>query len=246
MMPSVQTLYDVIETTWPPASTHVQGPFTLRDGAGGGKRVSAATTTTARQPVTAEELPAAERAMADMGQPPLFMIRNGDTALDTLLEAQGYDVIDAVNLYVGDVATLTAEPVAKVTAFCIWEPLAVMRDLWKMGGIGPERVAVMERATCPKTALFGRDNNRPAGAAYVGIHRGIAMVHALEIHPNHRRAGLGRHMMRQAAHWAADNGATQISAVCTQANANANALYSSLGMALVGTYHYRIKKDAIS
>lgn len=240
MMPDVQTLYDVVEATWPPAARFEDGPLTLRDGAGGGKRVSAAT---ARLPVTADKLPRAEAAMREMGQDPLFMIREGDAALDALLEAEGYQIIDPVNLYVGDVAGLLTEPLAPVTTFTIWEPLAVMRDIWSAGGIGPDRVAVMARASCPKTTLFGRDANRPAGAGYVGIHKGIAMVHALEILERHRGAGLGKQMMRRAATWASDHAATQISAVCTQANNGANALYASLGMTLVGTYHYRIKKD---
>lgn len=241
MMPDVQTLYDVVEATWPPASCSEDGPLILRDGAGGGKRVSAAT---ARRPVRAEELPRAEAEMRAMGQDPLFMIRDGDDALDQLLDTQGYAVIDPVNLYVGTVGDLTQAPLERVTSFCIWEPLAIMRDIWAAGGIGPDRVKVMERATCPKTTLFGRDSNRPAGAGYVGIHGGIAMVHALEILERHRGAGLGKQMMYRAAQWAADQGATHISAVCTQANAGANALYSSLGLTLVGTYHYRIKKDA--
>jgi GNAT superfamily N-acetyltransferase len=240
MMPDVHTLYDVVEATWPPALRFDDGPVTLRDGAGGGKRVSGAT---ARQPVTTDELPRAEAAMRAMGQDPLFMIREGDAELDALLEAEGYQIIDPVNLYVGNVADLLAKPLAKVTTFTIWEPLAVMHDIWAAGGIGPDRVAVMQRATCPKTSIFGRDSNRPAGAAYVGIHRGVAMVHALEILERHRGVGLGKQMMRRAALWASENGAERVSAVCIQANQGANALYASLGMALVGTYHYRIKKD---
>ena len=50
--------------------------------------------------------------------------------------------------------------------------------------------------------------------------------------------------MLRAAAWARENGATHIAAVCTQENAAANALYASLGMALVGQYHYRIKEEA--
>ena len=35
-------LAQVMEATWPPARMWQQGPFILRDGAGGGKRVAAA------------------------------------------------------------------------------------------------------------------------------------------------------------------------------------------------------------
>ena len=45
MMPGVQHLYSVIEGTWPPASEARVGPWIIRDGQGGGQRVSAATAT---------------------------------------------------------------------------------------------------------------------------------------------------------------------------------------------------------
>ena len=47
--------------------------------------------------------------------------------------------------------------------------------------------------------------------------------------------------MRRAAAWAQSLGATHMSVICTQANPAANGLYASLGMACVGSYHYRIK-----
>jgi len=66
------------------------------------------------------------------------------------------------------------------------------------------------------------------------------MAHALEITPQNRRKGLAAWIMRQAAHWAKANGAVWMSVLCTQANDGANGLYASLGMQVVGQYHYRI------
>jgi ribosomal protein S18 acetylase RimI-like enzyme len=52
-------------------------------------------------------------------------------------------------------------------------------------------------------------------------------------------------MMQHAATWAGRNGATHLALAVTRANAGANALYSSLGMEVVGQYHYRMAaKDA--
>jgi len=93
--PSAQSLYDVIDTSWPAAATHHIGPWGIRDGAGGGQRVSAAT---ARRPIRAEELSTAEKAMQQLRQPRLFMIRDGDDDLDALLAAQGYAIKDPVTL----------------------------------------------------------------------------------------------------------------------------------------------------
>lgn len=237
MTPDVQTLYAVTEATWPPANATSAGPWTLRDGAGGGKRVSAAT---AEGDWREDDLGAAETAMQMLGQDALFMLRDGEEALDQALEARGYTVIDPVNLWLCPVDQLTSVPVPRVTAFAIWEPLAVMRDIWAEGGIGKARVAVMERAKGPKTGILGRVDDKPAGAAFCAIHNGIAMVHAVEIAQEHRRKGLGVWMMRQAAFWAKANGADWISVLCTQVNDAANGLYASLGMQVVGQYHYRI------
>ena len=207
MSTDIETLYDVVERTWPPAKSWTSGPFTLRDGAGGGKRVSAAT---ANGPVTAEDLPQAEDAMRDMGQTPLFMIRQGEDALDALLADHGYAVIDPVNVYVSPAAPLMAQDIPRVTTFVVWEPLEIMRDLWADGGIGPQRIAVMERVTGPKTGVLGRRTDQPAATAFVAIHNGIAMVHALEVAQRHRRGGMGRFVMNQAARWAAINGADRV------------------------------------
>jgi GNAT superfamily N-acetyltransferase len=241
MTPAAETLYAVTEATWPPARAWRQGPWTLRDGAGGGKRVSAAT---AEGPVTADDLAQAEAAMRAMGHPPLFMIRAGDATLDALLADQGYDIIDPVNLYVGPVDPLTQAPPARATAYAIWEPLEIQKDIWAEGGIGPARLAVMQRAQGPKTAILTRNGQHPAGVAFAAMHGNIAMLHALEVRPEDRLTGQGRNATKQAALWAAQNGAEYLATLCTQANTGACALYTSLGMACVGQYHYRIKEEA--
>ncbi|UYV37618.1 GNAT family N-acetyltransferase [Rhodobacteraceae bacterium D3-12] len=235
-LPDARTLYDVVDGTWPAARTTQTDPFTYRLGQDGGQRVSA---TTANRPVSDSELADAEAQMRAMEQPCLFMIRQGQEALDAQLAARGYDIVDPVNMYVCPVEQLTTEPVPPVTAIPVWEPLAIMRDMWAEGGIGPGRIAVMERAAHPKTSIVARWRDHPGGCAYVAIHNNIAMLHALEILPEQRGQGLGKWVMRRAGFWAAEQGASHVSVVCTQANVGANALYSSLSMTLVGQYHYR-------
>ncbi|HSG57326.1 MAG TPA: GNAT family N-acetyltransferase [Paracoccaceae bacterium] len=233
----MHTLYDVVEGTWPPVAISELDDWVIRDGQGGGKRVSSAT---ARQPVTADKLAVAESAMQALGQPPLFMIRGGDAALDRMLADQGYGIVDPVNIYVTPIVDL-ARPTPPTSTFAIWEPLAIQLDIWAAGGIGPGRINVMRRAEAPKTSIFGRADNRAAATAFCAIHAGIAMVHALEVSPESRRKNMGRYVMQAAATWAASHGATHMSVVCTQANTGANALYTSLGMTLAGLYHYRQK-----
>jgi GNAT superfamily N-acetyltransferase len=178
--------------------------------------------------------------MRALGQDPLFMIRPGEDPLDNALAEQGYDIVDPVNIYHKPIAGLLDLAIPPVTAFCIWEPLAIMTEIWAKGGIGPARLAVMERAA-HKTAILARWNEQPAGAAFAAIHAGTVMVHALEILPHQRQQGVGGWRMRAAAHWGANEGAHSIAVLCTRANAGANALYSSLGFGRIGHYHYRQK-----
>jgi GNAT superfamily N-acetyltransferase len=215
----------VTEATWPSARTWRAGALTLRDGAGGGKRVSAATVDGDWSP---EDLTA-----------PLFMIRAGEDALDAALDARGYKVVDPVWVYTAPVDQISQGPLPYATAMACWPPLAIQAELWAQGGIGPERLDVMGRVAGPKTSILGRTKDQPAGTAFVACHADCAMIHAIEVAPALRRHGVARNMLWAAAHWAQSQGATELSLLVTKANAGANALYASLGMQIVGHYHYR-------
>ncbi len=227
------TLAEVMEATWPPASRRKLGPFTLRDGAGGGKRVSAASLD---GPFTEGDLDAIEAAMTE----PLVLVRAGEATLDAALEARGWRIVDPVVAYAAPVDRLTAE-LPRLTDFPHWPPLEIARSIWAEGGIGPARIAVMDRVSGAKAALLGRIDDRSAGVAFVAYHGSEAMVHALEVRASHRRQGLGQKLLQASANWAAGQGATRLSLVVTRQNAAARALYARLGMEVVGEYHYRMK-----
>lgn len=248
-----EQVFAVTEATWPHASASRVGPWTVRFGQGGGKRVCA---TTVEDSFGEADISLAEEAMLGLGQDRLFMIRGAapapgahqgtasetalDTALDTALAARGYRVIDPVVAYTVPTAALTQEPLPRLAAFDIWPPLATQREIWAEGGIGPARIAVMDRVTGPKTTIFGRVDDQAAGAAFVAVDKKVAMIHAIEVAAALRRRSVGRNMLIQAAFWAQDQGAEQLSLLVTTANAGARRLYASLGMDIVAQYHYRI------
>jgi len=226
-------LAEVMEATWPPLSRRTLGPFTLRDGAGGGKRVSAASLD---NPFTEADIDALEATVPE----PLMLVRAEDAELDAALEARGWRMVDPVVVYAAPVATLTAD-LPSLTAFPHWPPLEIARSIWAEGGIGPARIATMDRVQGPKAALLGRIDDRSAGVAFVACHGADAMVHALEVRAVQRRLGLGRCLVHAAANWAAERAATRLSLVVTRQNTAARALYTRLGMEVVGQYHYRMK-----
>lgn len=217
---------------WPAAGQRAVGGFIVQDGAGGGSRVSAALAGDGPR-----DMDAAEAAMRAMGQVPLFLVR--EAALDQALAARGYAVADASVILTAPVARMAEGGVKPVTAFTLWPPLAIQRDIWAAGGIGPGRLAVMDRAPLPKCALLGRITDRAAGSGFVAVVGGIGFVHALYVLPEFRGLGLARQMMRRAAIWAGAQGATQVALAVTRANAPAMALYTGMGMVEAGAYHYR-------
>jgi len=226
-----------LEATWPPAETRELAAFTLRRGAGGGKRVSAASLSGALVP---DAIPEAEAAMRGWGQAPLFVIWPGDEALDAALSRRGYRVIDPVVGYAAPVAGF--EPAPRMTTFPHWPPMEIARDLWAEAQTDAARLAVMERVLGPKTVILARTGDKPAGVAFVAVSGDTAMIHAVEVRPQMRRKGVGRHLCQAAATFAAENGALTLALAVTEGNSAARALYSSLGMQVVGQYHYRIQE----
>ena len=243
MTATLEDLYKAIDGTWPAKRFIEHGPWCLREGDGGGKRVSAAT---AADTVGPDDISEAEQTMTQLGQDPLFMLRANDTSLDADLAERGYDVVDPVTIYACRPEALTDVSIPRVTVFNLWEPLAIMREIWEQGGIGPARQRVMARAVGPKTALLSRLHDKPAGVAFVAMHNGTAMVHAVEVLPYQRRKGAAAWMMRGAAFWAEQQGAHTLSVICTNANTGANALYTALGFSVQGHYHYRLKVKEVS
>ncbi len=236
MSPDIFDLYDVIDATWPAASYQTHGHWTIREGAGGGSRVSAAT----HDKTSHFDLDQAIDAMKALGQTPIFMIRHGQVALDLELANRGFVIKDPVNLYVAPIELIATERPKAATQFVVFPPVAVQKDIWAEGGIGQARLDIMDRAQCPKATFLGRLEERAAATGYVGVSNGVAMLHALETRSQFRRRGIARAMMRSMGYWARENGAEHFSLLVTQANIGANALYSSLGMEIAGQYHYRV------
>lgn len=235
-MPTLSEMFAASEATWPAARTWKKDGFILRDGQGGGQRVSAAT---ANGPVDTAQIIAAEGEMRAMGQAPIFCERGETPELDMMLEARGYAIKDPTSLYVLPIEKLTDKPIPRVTAFTHWEPLAIMKEIWATDGVTGPRLDVMDRAAC-KTSVLARWNEKPGGAAFVGVHQDICMVHALVVLPHQRRQGVAEWLMRRSAFWGQSEAAKYIAVLCVDANVGANALYQALGFERVGGYHYRV------
>lgn len=231
-------LAPLIDATWPAAETVRVGPFTLRRGEGGGKRVSAAT---ASGPVTEADIVAAEQAMDNHGQQALFAVRSGEAELDRMLVERAYLALDPTQLFRARIDALADLETPPNVGFAVWPPLQIQKDIWAAGHVGPGRLAVMDRVAGPKTTILGRSRDVPAGAAFVAVHEGIAVIHALEVLSELRRRGVARIILVHAARWGRENGADRLVALTTKANSGASQLFEQLGFARADAYHYRIR-----
>ena len=236
--PALADLFAALDATWPARSQRRVGPWTIREGAGGGSRVSAAI---AEEAVAATDVARAVAAMGDLGQHPVFQVRPGQGALDALLANLGWDIADPTLI----LAATAAVRFAEAEAWTGWPPEAGVRATWEALGIGPERQAVMDRVAGAKAVVAaqapGQSGAILAGLAFVAVHRNVAMVHAMGVVPAHRRCGVARRMLAAAGRWAQDRGATTLALAVTEANAAARALYSTAGFTAVTGYHYRVR-----
>ena len=230
-------IFAALEKTWPAERCLRVGPWNIREGKGGGQRVSATTLEQDRYPFDVTE---AEQAMRDLGQVPLFMVRDQDIALDADLSARGYILHDPVVIYATRCADLIEPVPDPLTGFAHWPPLAITADLWLAGGIGPERLQVMDRVLLTKAAVLGRIDDRPSGVAFVAVDQTTAVLHALYVPVEHRGRGAGEAMLRHATIWAIEQHAERLVLAVTKANGPARALYHRLGLQQVGQYHYRM------
>lgn len=230
-----QALAHAFEASWPPALTRQAGGFLVGLGEGAGGRVSSALALPDWRP---DDIPLAEAQHRAWGQRPLFRAWDGDHALIAALKGRGYGVEIPTLVLEAPVAALTDRPLPPVTGFALWPPLAIQRRIWEAGNINPARQAVMDRVALPKAALLGRLHDRAAAAGFVAAAGDVAMLHGLEVLRDFRRQGLAGWMVRQAAFWAAEQGATRLALAMSEANAAAHALYRGLGFTKAARYGY--------
>ena len=171
---------------------------------------------------------------------PLWRVHAGEAALDAALAARGLAARDPTRLWWAEAQALAPERPERMTGFAVWPPVAIMREIWAAGGIGPARLAVMRRVAAPRTGFLARACDRPAGVAFAAAAGGVALVHAIEVAPALRRRGVGLSLLRHAAWWARGRGAGHLALAVTEANGPANALYERAGMTPAPGYHYRV------
>ncbi|MEO1549505.1 MAG: GNAT family N-acetyltransferase [Pseudomonadota bacterium] len=224
-----------IDVTWAPGRLVQAGQWCVRAGACGGQRVSAAT---AMAPLAS--LCDMIEAQHALGQPPLVMVRDGEGDLDARLHQAGFRLNDPVRVLSVDPAAWPRAPQDAYQTTRTDSPLAIQAEIWAEDGIGPARLAVMDRVQAPKTYLLGRHGDVPVGVGFVALDGPLAMLHGFYVRAEARGQGVGSRMLREAADWARAQGAQALSVLVREATPGALALYTKRGMEEVTRYHYRV------
>jgi GNAT superfamily N-acetyltransferase len=222
-----------VRATWPPSALERIGPFDLPAEREGTRR---ATSARLGPGCTASEDDIAAVEAARPGT--IFGTIDGEEdATAEALAARGYRTGGISDLMAGPVAPLLGE-LPRVSGFPHWPPLAICDALWDAHGNDAPRRAPMYRAPEPRTAIVLRTDDRAAGALFVGIHGGLAVLHLVLTLPQHRRRGVGLLGLRHAATWAAANGAETLALPVEADNLAATTLYARAGLTRVGGYRY--------
>jgi GNAT superfamily N-acetyltransferase len=233
------SIFETIDLTWPAKEFLELPEWKLRKSIKGGKRVSAVTA------IGKSGIPAiqfVENTLEEWCQDKLFMIKAGENSLDEALKERGYCIVDPTNIWSISAEALSMQKIPPVTAFSIFPPLAIQREIWTANGIDASRIEIMDRVKTPKTTIFGRINAKPAASAFVAVSNKIAMVHALIVDHKFQRQGMGKRVMQKVGVWAHQQGAESVVVLCTKQNQSANNFYKILGMKVIGEYHYRLFK----
>ena len=219
--------FKAIDQTWPASAYVRRDGWLLRDGRGGGKRVSAASRL--ERDAT---LDSALDWFDGRNETPLFMIGPKDADLDQSLGQQGYSIVDPT-----DLLSIDPNQIAEETEVLFQNSVSVeARQIWEQGGIGQARIDVMERAKGPK---FYMELPKKA-VGFFAVSDAIAMVHALEVSKHARRQGCGAMLMKAAAFQAKELGAGELVVLTVKANQPAQSLYRNFGFRGVSQYHYRL------
>jgi GNAT superfamily N-acetyltransferase len=237
---NLKDFWNASDVSWPPIKKFKMGSWTIREGGGGGNRVSATSLNNSNS-FLKTDIVLAETAMKTLGQPYIFRIGKEEIKLDLTLEKFGYNIVTPSYIYGCDIDRVSNFDIPPITTFNVWPPLEIMKKIWIEGGMSENRISVMQRSKGEKTTILGRASNKVAGCAFVSIYNGISMVHSVFVHPSFRLKGLGRYMLYKSAQWAKDRGSSYITLQVTEQNKGARSLYSNLGMEVIGSYHYRVK-----
>jgi N-acetylglutamate synthase len=199
-------------------------------------------------------LPAAvervERWYRDRNLPPMIAVafplgRPQDSAVDRFLEGRGWSVHHGAIVMTAKPGAVRSAADAVASADVADEPDEGWLSLYRYRGQVPPPISRHMLMSAPWQAFASvREDGRTLATGRVAAAAGWAGLTAIEVHPEHRRRGLGQAVTAALVAAAADRAVTGIYLQVDNGNAPARALYRRMGFADHHGYHYRVATAA--
>jgi N-acetylglutamate synthase len=178
--------------------------------------------------------------------PPMIAVafplgRPEDSAVDRLLEERGWPVHHGAIVMTADPGAVRF-PADGVTYINLAdEPDEGWLSLYRYRGQVPPPISRHMLMSAPWQAFASvREAGRTVAIGRVAAAEDWAGLTAIEVHPHHRRRGLGQVVTAALVAAAIDHGATGMYLQVGNDNAAARALYRRMGFADHHGYHYRV------
>lgn len=240
-LPDEAALFEALEATWPPEETVDVAGCRLRFAPGAGSRVNSARLLGRLDDAALDAaLDAIVAGYAERGQAPMLQLgaSSFDKAAAARAAERGFSEFDPCLLAAAEIDSVADSARTEARTLRVNTPIAALDELWEQGDGGPERRAVMARATGPSQVISARVTDRLAGAVFASVAGPICFEHALHTTEEARRRGVGRALMREAARVGREAGARWMAVSVRIGNTPARTLFEALGFTPVGGYAY--------
>jgi ribosomal protein S18 acetylase RimI-like enzyme len=239
----------VADAAWPAAEQMPLDPWKLRATHGVTRRANSAFTAGPDDASAADlerRVAEAEAFYARRSLPAVFQVSaaTGARGLDALLEARGYAISGASEVWVLDARGI--EPVMGDRTWEIRQSDEPDEDWFDCAFDEPldrRRVheQIVRRAPQPRVFVSAIMDGLVAGCGMSASGDGHAGIFCMATREVYRRRGIGLALVRELCNWAVTRGDRHVFLQVMRDNEAAKELYRKVGFARAYDYHYRVK-----
>lgn len=232
---------------WPAFQTIVRNGWLLRLASGFTKRSNSVSALYSESSVDLhEQIQYCERVYAREGLDVVFKITPfNPPELDSILDEQGYSVLDPTSLKVLD--SLDHAPAPTYLDVTVYEQLSSewLDDLTGITGLSARNREIKQQLFSRSSIPYGfftlYDQGRPAACGIGALEENVVGIFDIATAPAYRKRGYGTQILLHILQWARVKGATSSYLQVVQTNLPANRLYDRLHYRDLYAYWYRTK-----
>jgi N-acetylglutamate synthase len=230
--------------TWPARQSVPLSGWSLRFTGGLSHRANSVATPDFQGRDAAEAVAEVERAYRARDLPPMFQVTSGTRpeGLSDLLTARGYAVISPSQVCVADIESVQARCPQASGVQLSTEANAGFDALVTSGSHSPadgrERLEILSRIAVPHLRVTVIAQGTAVACGLGALASGYIGVNLMRTHPDWRRRGYAKHVLRAIADWGHRYEAAEMFLSVEERNDAARALYESAGFTDAYAYRY--------